>query len=80
MLTRGRGRAGRGHGRGRGEPAAEGSTAPGSRRLDEGLSCKGRGTVRSRSTSPQTRRTSRRQANADAGPIERRPKVKIRGD
>jgi hypothetical protein len=93
MPTRGRGRAGRGRGRGRGGPAAEGSTAPGSRRLEEGQSTRGRGTVRPRSTSPHTRqtrrrqekraedrKTRRRQANADAGPSERRPKVKIRGD
>jgi hypothetical protein len=80
MPTHGRGRVGRGRGRGRGGPAAEGSTAPGSRRLDEGQSSRGRGTVRPRSASPQTRRTRRRQANVDAGPSERRPKVKIRGD
>jgi hypothetical protein len=80
MPTRGRGRAGRGRGRGRGRPAAEGSIAPGSRCLDEGQSSRGRGTVRPRSASPQTRRTRRRQENADAGPSERRLKVKIWGD
>jgi hypothetical protein len=40
----------------------------------------GRGTMRPRSASPQTRRTRRRQANADAGPSERRPRVMIWGD
>jgi hypothetical protein len=80
MPTRGRGRAGRGHGQGRERPAAGGSSALGSRAADEGQSSRGRGTVRPRSASPQTRRTRRRQANADAGPSKRRPRVMIRGD
>jgi hypothetical protein len=76
MPTRGRGRAGRG----RDGPAAAGSTAPGSRGVNEGQSSKGRGIVRPRSASLQTRQTRRRQANADAGPSERQPRVMIRGD
>jgi hypothetical protein len=80
MPTRGRGCAGGGRGRGRDGPAAGGSTAPGSRGADEGQSSRGRGTVRPRSASPQTRRTRRRQANADAGPSKRQPRVMIRGD
>jgi hypothetical protein len=78
MPTRGRGCVGRG--RSRDGLAAAGSTAPGSRGVDEGQSSRGRGTVRPRSASPQTRRTRRRQANADAGPSERRPRIMIRGD
>jgi hypothetical protein len=69
-----------GRGRSRDGLAAAGSTAPGSRGVDEGQSSRGRGTVRPRSASPQTRRTRRRQANADAGPSERRPRIMIRGD
>jgi hypothetical protein len=46
---------------------------------DAGQSSRGRGTVRWRSTSPQTRRTRRRQTNGDASPSERRPRVVIRG-
>jgi hypothetical protein len=80
MPTRGRGRAGRGRGRGRDGPATVGSTAPGSQGTDEGQSSRGRRIVRPRSASLQTRRTCRRQANADAGPSERRPRVMIRGD
>jgi hypothetical protein len=78
--TCGRGRAGGGRSRGRDGPAAGGSTGPGSRGVDEGQSSRGRGTVRPRSVSPQTRQTRRRQANADAGPSKRRPRVMIQGD
>jgi hypothetical protein len=80
MLTRGRGHVGRGRGRGRDGPAAIGSTAPRCRGADEGQSSRGRGTVRPRSASPQTRRIHRRETNVDAGPSERRPRVMIRGD
>jgi hypothetical protein len=86
MPTRGRRRAERagsargGRGRGRDGPAAGRSTTLGNRGADEGQSSRGRGTVRPRSVSPQTRQTRRRQANADVGPNERRPRVMIRGD
>jgi hypothetical protein len=80
MPTRGRGRAGGGRGRGQDGPAAGGSTIPGSRGLDEGQSNRGRGTVRPRSASPQTKQIHRRQANVDAGPSKRQPRVMIRGD
>jgi hypothetical protein len=80
MPTRGRGRAGGGRGRGRDGPAVGGSTAPGSRGADEGQSSRGRRTMRPRSASPQIRRIRRRQANANAGPSERRPRVMIWGD
>jgi hypothetical protein len=96
MLTRGRGRAGRaGSARGRrgcgaarltggntnrSLTAAGGSTALGSQGTNAGQSSRRRGPVRPRSASPQTRRTCRRHANADAGPSERRPRVMICGD
>jgi hypothetical protein len=94
--THGRGRTGRAGstrgGRGRGAArltrgntnrsltAVGGSTAPGSQGVDAGQSSRGRGTVRPRSASPHTRWTCRRQANVDAGPSERRPRMMICGD
>ena len=58
--------------------AARGLTAPQDQSLDAGQSSWGRGTVRPRSASLQTRQTRRRQMNGDAGPSKRRPWVAIR--
>jgi hypothetical protein len=60
--------------------ATRGSTAPGSQGLDAGQSSRGRGTVRPRSASSQTRRTHRKHKNTDVGPSKRQPRMMIHGD
>jgi hypothetical protein len=96
MPTHGRGRVGQagsargGQGRGaarltggntnRSFTIARGSTALRSQGADAGQSNRGRGSMRPRSASPQTRWTRRRHANTDAGPSEMRPRVMICGD
>jgi hypothetical protein len=59
---------------------AGGSAAPWSQSPDVGQSNRGRGTVRQRSTSPQTWQTRRQQTNKDVGSSERRLWVVIRGN
>jgi hypothetical protein len=56
-----------------GEPSAARGQSP-----EVGQSSRGRGIVRRRSASPQTRRTCRRQINIEAGPSKRRPRVMIK--
>jgi hypothetical protein len=56
-----------------GRPAAPRDQSP-----DTGQSSRGRGTVRRRSASPQTRRIRKRQTNGDASPSERRLRVAIK--
>jgi hypothetical protein len=77
-----RGRQGRGSAPGRNTnralAVARGPAAPRDQSPDAGQSSRGRGIIRRKSASPQTRRTRRRQTNGDAGPSERRPQVAIR--
>jgi hypothetical protein len=78
-----RGKRGRGGALGRNTncalAVAGGPATPRDQSLDTGQSSRGRGTVRQRSASAQTRLTCRREMNGDAGHGKRRPRVAIRG-
>jgi hypothetical protein len=58
-----------------GEPSVPRGQSP-----ETGQLSRGRGIVRQRSASPQTRQTRRRQTNGEAGPSKKRPRVMIRGN